>query len=56
MKPSHRTQPFRRGSGREAGPALSAMLRGRSAFGQNPQDLHRHMQKRRRHRHARRFY
>jgi hypothetical protein len=40
MRPSRRTQPYRRGS-RQAGAALSAMLAGRSAWGQNPADTRR---------------
>jgi hypothetical protein len=49
MRPSRRTQPYRKGS-RQAGPSLSAMLRGRTGYGYNPMDLHRHMLRRRRRR------
>lgn len=36
MFPSRRTQPYRRGAGREPGPALDAMLAGRPSFLPNP--------------------
>jgi hypothetical protein len=49
VKPSHRTQPYRRrkAAGRPAMPtgALAAMLRGATAQGQNPQDVKRAAQK-----------
>jgi hypothetical protein len=48
MKPSRRTQPYRADTGRPAGPALHAMLRGRSAVAANPQDASRMLQNKRR--------
>lgn len=41
MRPSRTTQPFRAIPGREPGPVLSAMTRGRTLHGHNPQDLER---------------
>jgi hypothetical protein len=44
-----RAQPFRRGSeNRQAGPSLSAMVKGAPAFLPNPQDAKRAAQKRHR--------
>jgi hypothetical protein len=57
MKPTRRTQPYRRGLARPPGGALTAMVMGRTLYGQNPQDVNRatakmarnkQMQKRRR--------
>lgn len=48
---SRRTQPYRRGP-RQQGGALSAMLAGRDAYGQNPADLTRMFQKAMRRRRA----
>jgi hypothetical protein len=45
MKPSRRSQPYRRGSQRTLGATLEAMTRGRTAQGHNPQDVKRAMQK-----------
>lgn len=46
-----RAQPFRRGSeNRQAGPSLSAMVKGAPAFLPNPQDAKRAAQKRSRRR------
>jgi hypothetical protein len=45
-----RAQPFRRGSGREKGPTLDAMVKGAPAFLPNPQDAKRAAQKRSRRR------
>lgn len=47
MKPSRRSQPHRKGPARVMAPgsSLSAMLRGRSAFGQNVADQQRAGQK-----------
>jgi phage tail tape-measure protein len=36
---SRRTQPYRKGQARMPGPALTAMLRGRTAGGFNPADI-----------------
>jgi hypothetical protein len=46
FKPTRATQPYRQqpGMGRAPGPALDAMTRGRTLFGQNPQDLQRQLQ------------
>lgn len=47
MKPTKRSQPYRRGAGtRGPGSVLSAMLAGRTAAGTNPADQKRSMQKR----------
>ena len=43
----NRAQPYRAGKG-VAGPAKSAQKRGRTAFGRNPADAKRAIQKRRR--------
>jgi hypothetical protein len=43
MRPTRRSQPYRAGA-REPGPALTAMLRGRTAQGHNPIDLVRRTQ------------
>jgi hypothetical protein len=53
--PSRRSQPYRRGYefGREPGPTLQAMLSGRSLYGQNPADVQRLLQRRRRMRYRR---
>jgi hypothetical protein len=40
-------QPYRKGKGREPGPALDAMQRGRTSSGFNPQDAVRAMMKKR---------
>lgn len=45
MQPSRRSQPYRRGQSRQGGEALAAMLKGRSAWGQNPMDLRRAFQR-----------
>ena len=46
MKATRRTQPYKaKGPARPAGPSLAAMLRGRTASGQNPQDAKRGLQK-----------
>lgn len=49
VKPSHRTQPYRRrrAAGKPTMPAgaLAAMLRGATAGGQNPMDVRRRAQK-----------
>lgn len=37
-------QPYRAGKGREPGAALTAMLKGRTAGGHNPQDIVRRTQ------------
>jgi hypothetical protein len=44
MRATRLTQPYRRGS-RSPGLALSNMTRGRSAYGANPQDLTRAVQR-----------
>lgn len=41
MRPTRRTQPYRRNTGRQPGLALMAMKRGRDAFGRNPADVKR---------------
>ena len=40
MKPTRQTQPYRQGA-RHPGPALNAMLRGRTFGGWNPKDVER---------------
>lgn len=45
MVSSRRTQPYRKGTGRQAGLALSAMLKGRPQVGLNPADVTRMAQK-----------
>lgn len=45
MQPTRATQPFRRDTGREPGPALAAMLRGAPAFLPNPMDVQRRTMK-----------
>lgn len=39
MKPTRRTQPYRKSLLRAPSPTLKAMKRGRTFTGQNPQDL-----------------
>ena len=46
-KRTRRTQPYRRKLGRQAGPSLSAMLKGAPLGLPNPMDLQRQMLKRR---------
>jgi hypothetical protein len=41
MKPSHRTQPYRKGQARQPGLAMKAMQKGRTGTGHNPMDLQR---------------
>lgn len=46
MRPTRRAQPHRKGSPfRRPGASLDAMLRGRDAFGRNPMDTPRAIQK-----------
>ena len=49
MKPTRSTQPYRSGKG-PLGSARAAMTRGRTAYGQNPQDLKRAVQRKRKRR------
>lgn len=44
IQPTRRTQPYRAEGGRAPGPALTAMLNGRSLYGQNPMDMMRQAQ------------
>jgi len=46
QRASRRTQPYRKGSGRQAGRPLRAMLAGKPVLMQNPQDVKREMQRR----------
>lgn len=41
MRPSRRTQPYRKTGARPASQTLSAMQKGRTAYGRNPQDIKR---------------
>lgn len=41
MRPTRRTQPYRKGQARQPGRVLDAMKRGRTMFGQNPMDVSR---------------
>lgn len=43
VKPTRLTQPYRRGA-RQPGPALNAMLKGRTSAGYNPMDAKRNVQ------------
>lgn len=45
MQPSRRSQPYRKGTGRQPGLALSAMLKGRPQVGINSADVMRMAQK-----------
>lgn len=45
MQATRRTQPYRKGLGRQPGLALSAMLKGRPQVGLNPADVTRMAQK-----------
>lgn len=45
MRPTRRTQPYRKGPGQPRTAAAANMKRGRTAFGFNPQDAHRLMLK-----------
>lgn len=45
IQPTRRTQPYRRGTGRELTPALQAMLQGRPSYLPNPADRQRLLQK-----------
>ena len=56
MLNSRRSQPYRRNTARAPGPALSAMLRGRTAYGRNPADARRAFSKRLRRRYGTRRY
>ena len=46
MKPTRRSQPYRKGRPRPAGRALGNMQRGRTVYGTNPKDVERLAQKR----------
>jgi hypothetical protein len=46
MRPTRRSQPYRKGVPRPQGRTLAAMLRGSSATMGNPQDVQREMTKR----------
>lgn len=46
--PSRASQPYRQGGTRPQGPALAAMLGGRTLFGQNPMDAQREIERRQR--------
>lgn len=46
MRPSRRTQPYRKGTPRQKGPALANMKRGKTIYGQHPQDIPRLASKR----------
>lgn len=50
MAGSRRTQPYRRGSLRRPSAALANMTRGRTLYGENPQDARRAMQRKARRR------
>lgn len=41
MRPSRRTQPYRKSGARAPSATLSAMQKGRTAAGHNPQDIKR---------------
>lgn len=41
MRPTRRTQPYRKGPSRPPSPTLKAMKRGRSLYGANRADLNR---------------
>lgn len=45
MKPTRKTQPYRKGAPRPQGRTLAAMLRGAKLDGHNPMDLQREIQK-----------
>lgn len=47
MKPSRKTQPYRKGKVRPPGTTLASMLAGKPKFGPNPQDAKRRLRKRR---------
>ena len=49
----NRVQPYRKGTARQAGAALQAQLRGRSAYGQNVADKQRAIKRKRRRRRIR---
>lgn len=51
----NRVQPYKRGTGRQAGAVLYAQLRGRTAYGQNPADRMRAIKRKRRRTRRRRY-
>jgi hypothetical protein len=46
MRPTRRTQPYRKGPGQPRGVALANMKRGRTIYGHNPADVQRLASKR----------
>lgn len=48
MKPTRRTQPYRKGRPRPTGATLQAMLRGKPAYRQHPLEAQRKLRKNRR--------
>lgn len=47
MKPTRKTQPYRKGKAREAGPTLRSILEGKPAFMPHPSQSRRRLRKRR---------